>query len=174
LETRLDTVKPPIPQPRTTMLGTEGKRFSDSRVLLFAMGITFCNSNPLIRSLAGLPPPRRHPGSGARSILGWVVRGSVERNRDALGSCFYREFAVGPDGPQEPDLFTSLLVAETAETDRPLSGFRHEPRGLGYRLGILAPGTLNCIPWEESDLTQAKRRSDRRKISLAYTESPQG
>ncbi len=46
-----------------------------------------------------------------------VVRGSVERNRDALGSCFYREFAVGPDGPQESDLFTSLLVAETAETD---------------------------------------------------------
>ena len=79
---------------------------------------------------------------------------------------------MGPDGPQESDLFTSLLVAETAEADRPLSGFRHEPRGLGYRLGILAPGTLNRIAWEKSDLTQAERGSDWRKISLAYTEFP--
>jgi len=35
LETRLDRVKPPIPQPRTTTFGSEGKGFPDSRVLLF-------------------------------------------------------------------------------------------------------------------------------------------
>src|SRR5260370_24374067 len=85
-----------------------------------------------------------------------AVCGSIESVSDALGSCFYWEFAVGPDGPQESDLFASFLVAETAEADGPLSGFRHEPRSLDYRFGILAPGTLDGIAWEKSDLTQVE------------------
>jgi len=36
LETRLDRVKPPIPQPRTTTFGSEGKGFPDSKVWLFS------------------------------------------------------------------------------------------------------------------------------------------
>ena len=63
---------------------------------------------------------------------------------------------MGPDGPQKSDLFASLLVAETAETDRSLSRFRHEPSGLHYRFGILAPGALNCVAWEKSDFTHAE------------------
>jgi len=53
-------------------------------------------------------------------------------------------------------LFAGLFVAEAAEADRPFSGFRHEPRGLAYRLRILAPGTLDCIAWEKCDFTHAE------------------
>jgi hypothetical protein len=72
-----------------------------------------------------------------------------------LGCRFYGEFAASPDESQQSDLFAGLFVAEVAEPDGPFSGFRHEPSSLGYRLRILAPGTLNRVAWEKSKLTHA-------------------